>query len=169
MTQKQTTRFRNQAEPMLEPGESLLDIAVIQPARGATSVGLGLAGLAGDAIAGIGAVKGGQGSLANGFPENMSSAAWLSLLCVTDRRVLFVLTQPGYSEARAAKGLSKPPRLVWQVPRSFVAGIERRPRLQLMAKFRIHFVDGSSASVMTMRRRTIESLSSVLGAANPRT
>jgi hypothetical protein len=168
MTQQQTTRFRNQTEPTLEQGERLLDIAVIQPARGATSAGLGLAGLAGEAIAGIGAVTGREGSLANGFPAN-PPGAWYRLLCVIDRRVLFILTPPGYTEARAAKGASTSPRLLWQVSRSSVAGIERRPRRQLMARFRIHLVDGSSASVMTMRRRTIESLSSVLGAADPRT
>ena len=122
----------------------------------------------GGAIAGIGAVKGGPGSVADGFPSS-PPGVWISLLCVTDKRVFFVLTAPGYSEARADKGLSTRPRMLWQVPRSSVAGVERRPRLQVMAKFRIHFTDGSSASVLTMRRGTIESLSSVLGSANPRT
>ncbi len=166
MTEQQTSKFRNQAEPMLEPGEQLLDIAVIQPARGARSAGIGLTAVVGEAIAGIRAVKGGPGSLADGFPGS-PPGVWICLLCVTDRRVFFILTPPGYTEARAAKGLSQPPRLLWQVPRSSVAGIERRPRLQLMAKFRIHFTDGSSASVMTMRRGTIESLSSLLGSASP--
>jgi hypothetical protein len=32
-----------------------------------------------------------------------------------------------------------------------------------MAKFRLHFEDGSSVSVLTMRRRSIDSLAAVLG------
>jgi hypothetical protein len=34
-----------------------------------------------------------------------------------------------------------------------------------MAKFRLHFEDGSSVSILTMRRRSIDSLTSVLGSA----
>jgi hypothetical protein len=39
------------------------------------------------------------------------------------------------------------------------------PRLQLLAKFRLHFADGSTVAVMTARRRNIEALSSVLGSS----
>jgi len=34
-----------------------------------------------------------------------------------------------------------------------------------MAKFRLHFEDGSSVSILTMRRRSIDSLANVLGSA----
>jgi hypothetical protein len=164
MTQEQTDKYRNQAEPLLEAGEQLLDIAVIVPTKGARSVGLGATRAVGEGIAGIGAVKGGPGSIANDFPPTQTG--WYHLLCVTDRRVFLVLTPPGHSEARVAKGLSPPPRLAWQAPRASVVGVEGRPRLQMMAKFRLHFVDGSSVSVLTMRKRTVESLAGVLGAAH---
>jgi hypothetical protein len=60
MTQQQTDKFPQPAEPMLEPGEQLLDVAVIQPTRRAQGAGLGLTQAAGAALAGIGAVEGGR-------------------------------------------------------------------------------------------------------------
>jgi hypothetical protein len=142
------------AAPFLEPGERILDVASIVPARGARGVGLGASRAAGEAIAQAGAVKGGQGSIADSFPHGLPQA-WTRLLCATDRRLLFLLVSPGtHREAQ----------VIWQVPRSAVVGVERRPRLQLMARFRLHFTDGSSAAVMTFRRRTIDSLAGALGA-----
>jgi hypothetical protein len=76
------------------------------------------------------------------------------MLTVTDRRVLFLYADPARKSAR----------LFWQAPRSAVLQVERRPRLQVMAKFRMHFEDGSSVSMLTMRRRSIDSLAGVLGA-----
>ena len=163
MTEKQTAKYRSHVEPMLQPGEQLLDIAVVVPTKGARNVGLGATRAVAEAIAGIGAVKGGPGSIADAFPSTQEG--WYHLLCVTDRRVFLVLSPPGHSEARVAKGLSSPPRLAWQVARASVVGVERRPRLQLMAKFRVRFVDGSSVSVLTMRRRTLDSLAGILGDA----
>ena len=161
MSEQHVRKFRDLVARFLEPGEEILDIAPIQPTRGASVSGYGMTRVVGEAIAGIGAVKGGPGSIAASFPDAPGIAA--KLLCATDRRALFVLAPSTHSAEREAKGLSPAPRLLWAVPRSYVAGVERRPRLQMMAKLRLHFVDGSSVSVMTMRRGTIESLAGVLG------
>jgi hypothetical protein len=152
VTELQVTKFGRLAAPHLEPAEQVLDMASVVPTRGAQGLGSGLTKAAGEALAQVGAVRGGQGSIADAFPHNLPQASF-RLLCVTDRRVLFLLSTD----------VRRTARLVWQVPRSAVTGVERRPRLQLMAKFRLHFADGSSTSVMTMRRRTIESLAAVLG------
>jgi hypothetical protein len=58
-------------------------------------------------------------------------------LVVTDRRVLLF-----ESIAPAAPAY-------WQAARNLIAAIERRARLQQMARFRMHFTDGSSAAFMT--------------------
>ncbi len=129
---------------------------------GLQAAGAGVTAAAAEAIAGIGAVKGEAGSIAKTFPS--SEPGYILTMAVTNQRVLVVRTQPGHSAARVAKGLTTKSQVVWQAPRSSVTGIERRPRLQLLAKFRMHFIDGSSVSAMTLRRRTIDSLAQVLGA-----
>jgi hypothetical protein len=153
MTEALVTKYSRLATPHLEPAERILDIAAVIPTRGASGSGIGLSAAVGGAIARIGAVKGGPGTIAGSFPGELP--ALLALICVTDTRVLFLLTD----------GARKTAKVLWQAPRSDVIGIERRPRLQVMAKFRMHFVDGSSASLLTMRRRTIDALASVLGPA----
>ncbi|MFF8864510.1 hypothetical protein ACF08B_20890 [Streptomyces sp. NPDC015139] len=40
--------------------------------------------------------------------------------------------------------------------------VERRPRTQLMARFRLHFTDGSWLAFLTMRR-TIEQFRELIG------
>lgn len=150
MPEPQLKKFGELVTAHLEPDERLLDIGVVQPLRGAGAVGLGAPRVLGEAIAQMGAVKGGRGSIGDGFPHDLPIGT--DLLCVTDRRVLFLYLGP------ARKGA----QILWQAPRSTVVKIERRPRLQVMAKFRLHFEDGSSASVLTMRRRTIESLAAAL-------
>jgi len=152
MPEPQLKKFGHLANPHLEPGEQLIDVAVVQPLRGAGG-GVGVTGVIGSAIASIGAVKGGQGTIADGFPHDLPVGT--SMLTVTDRRVLLLYTGPARKSAQ----------LFWQAPRSAVLGIEPRPRLQVMAKFRLHFEDGSSVSILTMRRRSIDSLTSVLGSA----
>jgi hypothetical protein len=152
MPEPQLKKFGHLASAHLEPGEQLLDIAVVQPLRGAAG-GVGVTGLIGSAIASIGAAKGGKGSIADSFPHDLPLGT--NMLTVTDRRVLFL-----YADATR-----KTARPLWGVPRSAVLGVEGRPRLQVMAKFRLHFEDGSSVSILTMRRRSIDSLTSVLGSA----
>jgi hypothetical protein len=149
MPEPQLKKFGHLVTPLLEPAEQLLDIAVVQPLRGAG--GVGVTGVIGSAIASVGAVKGGQGSIADSFPHDLPLGT--SMLTVTDRRVLFLYADPARKSAQ----------LLWQAPRSAVLDVERRPRLQVMAKFRLHFEDGSSVSVLTMRRRSIDSLAGVLG------
>jgi hypothetical protein len=150
MPEPQLKKFGHLATAHLEPGEQLLDIAVVQPLRGAG--GVGVTGMIGSAIASIGSVKGGQGTIADGFPHDLPIGT--NMLTVTDKRVLFLYADPARKSAR----------LFWQAPRSAVLQVERRPRLQVMAKFRMHFEDGSSVSMLTMRRRSIDSLAGVLGA-----
>lgn len=152
MTEPLVKKLSPQAAPHLESEEQILDMAIVQPTLGASGGGFGLTAAVATAVARAGAVTGAPGSIADSFPSALPYAR-RGLICVTDRRVLFVLEDP----------TRKAPKLLWQAPRSYVIGVERRPRLQVMAKFRLHFVDGSSASLLTMRRRSIESLASVLG------
>jgi hypothetical protein len=151
MPESQLKKFGHLTSAHLEPGEQLLDIAVVQPLRGAG--GVGVTGLVGSAIASIGAVKGGKGTIADGFPQDLPVGT--NLLTVTDRRVLLLYAGPAGKSAQ----------LFWQAPRSAVLDVERRPRLQVMAKFRLHFEDGSSVSILTMRRRSVDSVANVLGTA----
>ncbi|MGI8648147.1 MAG: hypothetical protein DLM55_04585 [Acidimicrobiales bacterium] len=151
MTEKQLQQFGAVLSPYLEPDEQLLDVAVIQPTAGVTGAGVGIAGRMGTRLARIGAVHGEEGSLASGFPASAPTGQRM-LLWVTNRRVL-VHTVSATSQAQGQ----------WVAPRSAIAGIQRRPRMQLMAKFRLHFVDGSSTSIMTMRRQTIDALTNQLG------
>jgi hypothetical protein len=152
MPEPQLKKFGHLTTAHLEPGEQLLDIAVVQPLRGASG-GVGVTGVIGSAIASVGAVKGGKGTIADSFPHDLPLGT--NMLTVTDRRVLFLYTG-------AARNTAQP---LWGVPRSAVLGVERRPRLQVMAKFRLHFEDGSSVSILTMRRRSIDSLTAVIGSA----
>ncbi|MBP0448721.1 hypothetical protein J5Y04_04075 [Kitasatospora sp. RG8] len=152
MTEILMNRYRPALDPLLEPGEQLLDVATVVPVAGAKGVGHGVGAKVGNALGQLGGVTGGAGSLADGFPTTQGGTM-VRLLVVTDRRTAVVATLD----------VRKPGRLLWHVPRNFVARIERRPRWQAMARFRLHFVDGSAASMYTARRRTIESLADHLG------
>src|SRR5258708_39661264 len=87
MPEPQLKKFGHLTGAHLEPGEQLLDIAVVQPLRGAAG-GVGVTGLIGSAIASIGAAKGGKGTIADSFPYDLPLGT--SLLTVTDRRVRFL-------------------------------------------------------------------------------
>ena len=150
MPEPQLKKFGHLTAAYLVPGETLLDIANVQPLRGIGGGSSGLTQVVGSAIAEIGAVKGGKGTIADGFPHDLPIG--YKLICVTDKRVLFLYT-----------ATLKTAQLLWEAPRSSVIEVERRPRLQLMAKFRLHFQDGSAVSILTMRRGTIDSLAGVLG------
>ncbi|MEU8517605.1 hypothetical protein AB0C76_39425 [Kitasatospora sp. NPDC048722] len=152
MTEKMINRYRHAVEPLLGPGEALLDVAKVVPVAGVGALGADPVPF-GSALARIGAVAGGGGSMAAAFPTE-TALGKAGLLTVTDRRVAFV---------EAGPDLRKPGRLLWAAPRARVARAERRPRTQAMARFRLHFADGSSVAMMTMRRRTIESLAVHLG------
>ncbi|GGU58496.1 hypothetical protein ACIG0C_12600 [Kitasatospora aureofaciens] len=153
MTEALMNRYRPAVQPLLEPGEDLVDVAKVIPAAGAEGVGDGAGAAIGNALARIGAVTGESGSIARSFPKAEGGVA-AKLLVVTDRRTAFVTVGPD---------IRKVGRLLWHVPRSVVARVERRPRLQAMARFRLCFADGSAVSMYTMRRRTVEALADHLG------
>ncbi|MFJ9773022.1 hypothetical protein ACIRVF_17580 [Kitasatospora sp. NPDC101157] len=153
MTETLLNRYRQALQPLLEPGEQLMDVAKVVPAAGAEGIGDGAGAAIGNALARMGAVTGEPGSLARSFPR-VEGVAVTKLLVVTDRRTAFVTVGPD---------IRKGGRLLWHVPRQLVARVERRPRLQAMARFRLCFADGSAVSMYTMRRRTVEALADHLG------
>ncbi|MFD8703364.1 hypothetical protein ACFV1W_12155 [Kitasatospora sp. NPDC059648] len=153
MTETLVNRYRQAVQPLLEPGERLVDVAKVVPAAGAEGIGDGAGAAIGNALARIGAVTGESGTIARSFPK-AEGGVTTKLLVVTDRRTAFVTVGPD---------VRKVGRLLWHVPRTLVAGVERRPRLQAMARFRLRFADGSAVSMYTMRRRTIEALADHLG------
>lgn len=137
----------------LAAGEQLLAYGVVVPAKSAKGVKLNFHGhgkvggqLGDQLVRNVGAVNGGVGSVAAQLPDTGGGAL---LLRVTDQRVGLVRPSDGTA--------------VWEVPRGWVARVERRPRLQLMARFRVHYADGSWLAFLTMRRRTIEGFRVVLG------
>lgn len=140
MSQLRERCARNQ----LSPGEQLLGYASVVPAKSAK--GVGISGVvANQLINNVGAQSGEVGSIAAGMPHSSGTL----LLRVTDQRVGLV------------KPLDGTP--VWEVPRAWVTRVERRPRTQLMARFRLHYADGSWLAFLTMRRRTIEQFRSLIG------
>ncbi|MFF2075922.1 hypothetical protein ACFVXG_14330 [Kitasatospora sp. NPDC058162] len=153
MTEALMNRYRQAVAPLLEAGEQLVDVARVVPVAGAEGIGDGAGAAIGNRLARIGAVSGEAGSIARSFPH-VEGAAIAKLLVVTDRRTAYVTSGPD---------VRKVGRLHWHVPRSAVLRVERRPRLQAMARFRLHFADGSAVSMHTMRRRTVETLADHLG------
>ncbi|WP_225094637.1 hypothetical protein [Streptomyces sp. CoH27] len=127
-------------------GERLLGYGSVVPAKSAKGVSINVGGVvANQLMHTIGAQSGGAGSIAAGMP----GASGALLLRVTDQRVGLVRPLDGTP--------------VWEVPRAWVARVERRPRTQLMARFRLHYADGSWLAFLTMRRRTIEQFRSLIG------
>ncbi|MFI9363406.1 hypothetical protein ACIG5E_20460 [Kitasatospora sp. NPDC053057] len=153
MTETLMNRYRQAVQPLLEPGEQLVDVAKVIPVAGAEGIGDGAGAAIGNALGRIGAVTGESGSLARSFPHVEGGVA-AKLLVVTDRRTAFVTVGPD---------IRKTGRLLWHVPRNAIRRVERRPRLQAMARFRLRFADGSAVSMYTMRRRTVEALADHLG------
>jgi hypothetical protein len=130
----------------LAPGERLLGYGSVVPAKSAKGISVNLGGvIANQFVNGVGAQSGAAGSIAEGMPATSGAL----LLRVTDQRVGLV------------KPLDGTP--VWEVPRTWVTRVERRPRTQLMARFRLHYADGSWLAFLTMRRRTIEQFRSLIG------
>jgi hypothetical protein len=158
----QAGQLASQVTPHLRPSERVLTVVrPVVPVRGGSglrlpaagvgpNVAAGLGGMAGNRLAQIGAVSGGKGSIADTFPHHLPPG---KVLCATDQRLLFLLSNPARTTTQ----------LVWELPKELVRGVERRPRLQLLARFRLHFTDGSSVAVMTPHRRDIESLAASLG------
>ncbi|MFI2758104.1 hypothetical protein ACH5A3_04380 [Streptomyces echinatus] len=132
------------ARSRLAPGEQLLAYGSVVPAKSAKGVGVGAA-VANRLVNSVGAQAGEAGSIAAQMPATSGAL----LLRVTDQRVGLVRPLDGAP--------------VWEVQRAWVTRVERRPRTQLMARFRLHFADGSWLAFLTMRRRTIEQFRELIG------
>jgi hypothetical protein len=147
------SRQQRSALSQLAAGEQLLSYGVVVPAKSAQGMKLtrpgplsGIGGEFGDRLVqNIGAASAAAGSIAATMPPSSGAL----LLRVTDQRVGLVHPLNGTP--------------VWEVPRSWAARVERRPRLQLMARFRLHYADGSWLAFLTARRRTIETFGSHIG------
>ncbi|MGW0765492.1 hypothetical protein [Streptomyces sp. NPDC002676] len=130
----------------LAPYEQLLGYGSVVPAKSAKGVSVNIGGsLANQLMGSVGAQSGAAGSIAAQMPHTSGAL----LLRVTDQRVGLVRPLDGTP--------------VWEVPRAWVTRVERRPRTQLMARFRLHYADGSWLAFLTMRRRTIEQFRSLIG------
>ena len=145
-------RYQRAALSQLGTGEQLLAYGIVVPAKSAKGMKVNIrgAGRAGGAIGdylmqNVGAASGGAGSIAAQMPPTSGGL----LMRVTDQRVGLVRHLDGTP--------------VWEVPRTWVARVERRPRLQLMARFRLHYADGSWLAFLTLHRRTIEGFQSLVG------
>ncbi|MFF7357122.1 MULTISPECIES: hypothetical protein [Streptomyces] len=130
----------------LAAGERLLGYGTVVPAKSAKGIGPNITrSLANDLVNSVGAQSGAAGSIAAQMPGTSGAL----LLRVTDQRVGLVRPLDGTP--------------VWEVPRTWVIRVERRPRTQLMARFRLHYADGSWLAFLTTRRRTIEQFRSLIG------
>ncbi|MFI0262288.1 hypothetical protein ACH4OW_24975 [Streptomyces sp. NPDC017056] len=152
MTEKTMTRFAPTTIPLLATGERLLDIAPVVPVSGVKGVG-GVPGAGvGNALARVGGVGGNAEGLARQLPTESPAGFIRKLLWVSDARVGLTAADPHGNG-----------QLLWAVSREQVAAVRRSPRLQLMARFRLHFADGSFLAFMTMRRRNTEALAGAVG------
>jgi hypothetical protein len=132
----------------LAPGEQLLAYGIVVPVKSAEGVKIKhgkIGGMLGDHLMHrYGAQSGGARSIAAAMPATSGAL----LMRVTDQRVGLVRHLDGTP--------------VWEVPRTWAAHVERRPRLQLMARFRVHYADGTWLAFLTARRRTIEAFATAL-------
>jgi hypothetical protein len=134
-------------------GESLELSAVVVPVISAEGLvpkhgAAGLGRLIGNKIGRHKAVEGPDGSLARTLPTTRGGR----MLQLTSHRIMLVDPKTKVPE--------------WQAPRTAVAGIKTSPRLQLMAKFRVVFADGSSFALLTMSGKTVRTLADRLGTAH---
>lgn len=141
-------KYDDSVLPYLPPAEQLVVAtnAVVPAASKGVSFNLG--GMIGNRLARLGAISGDKDSIAAGIPTSQSSV----VLAVTGSRVGLWGSLDGKQNGE-----------LWSVARTHVAGVRRRPRLQLLAKYRLHFDDGSSAALMTPQAHTVEVLQEVLG------
>ncbi len=114
----------------------------------APGVGGRIGGRLGDRLGRVGAVEGDPDSIARSIPYQRGGL----VLGVTDQRV-GLWSGPAMGQ----------PAELWSAPREVIARVERRPRLQLLARLRLHFADGSSAAFLTPKRASIERLAELLG------
>jgi hypothetical protein len=132
----------------LLPGEEVQVAGSVLLAACATATGAGLFDLVLTPLLHVGSIKGADGSLARTIPKETYSHWFV----VTNRRVML----RRYSAAGQPADTSG--RAIWQVERQRVAGITKRLRLQLMARFRLEFDDGSKVAFVTRHAKTIRAL-----------
>ena len=149
--------LRERVQERLPPGETLLAFELVVPVAGATGAGgPSIGGAAGNVVGRIGAVKGSRDSIARSVPRVTKN----SRLLVTNQQVALWSPRAGTQALSHGYGGWT---TAWSTPRATVAHIERRRRLQLLARFRLHFTDGSSAAFMTPFRASIQRLSDAIG------
>jgi hypothetical protein len=141
---REGTIVERQVRRFVREGESLEWANRVVLAKAAGGIGLGglLSGVA-VALGRAGSVSGGPESIAGSIPKQPRVA----LGVFTERIGL-------YSTVWSSE--------LWSAPRSVVVRVERRPRLQLLARMRLHFSDGSWAAFLVPRRKTIDALAALL-------
>lgn len=140
--------YAERVRPFLQDGEQIEtaeNVVCVATAHGAVG---GLKGFLGDRLARIGAVSGERDSTARSIPYQDGGI----MLGVTNRRV-GLWSGPAMGE----------PAELWSAPRNVVARVERRPRRQIFARFRLHFADGSTTAFLTPKRATVDRLADLLG------
>lgn len=140
--------YAARVHPFLQEGEQIEtaeNVVCVATGRGVVR---GPSGFIGDRLGRMGAVSGEPGSIARSIPYHDGGI----MLGVTDRRV-GLWSGPAMGE----------PAELWSAPRDVVARVERRPRRQMLARFRLHFADGSSTAFLTPRRATVDRLADLLG------
>ena len=148
---------------VLDGDETLHFATIVVAVRYASGTGTSAMTTAvGSRLGRIGAVHGDATSLAAGIPAPPTPGIKASWLLATDRRVALasLFRPPGQPKAHQPGG----PRawLYWEVPPAAIVRVEKRPRLQLMARFRLHFADGSNAAFMTRRAGDVQALRALL-------
>lgn len=127
--------------------ERVRAVAAVVPVVGATGVTpRGIAGVGAKVATNItraGSVKG--GGLAATFPVTRNNQPLM--MALTDQRMVVC----GHDE----KEPGVPKELVWECPRGAIARVERKMRTGIMARFRLHFVDGSSVALLTLFKGAI--------------
>jgi hypothetical protein len=148
---------------VLEEKEPLRYAAIVVAVRYASGTGTGEVTTAiGSRLGRIGAVHGDKTSVASSIPAPPTPDLKASWLLVTDRRVALasVVRQPFHRKGQPPQPLQA--SLYWEVPPARIVRVEKRPRLQLMARFRLHFSDGSNAAFMTRSASHVQELRDLL-------
>jgi hypothetical protein len=147
---------------VLDPGEPLhFGAIVVTVAYGSGTGNNAMTTAVGSRLGRLGSIRGGPSSVAASIPAPPTPGSSASWLVVTDRRLAFATI--GSQKVDQPAGQTRTPalleaRLYWQGPLNWIVAVEKRPRMQLMARFRLRFADGSSAAFMTLRASDVRSL-----------
>lgn len=147
-------RFWPRVAPFTRPGETLELVAPVVCVAtasgvkipGAAGAAAAAGGAAGNRLGRMGAVRGGPDGIARSIPYQPNVT-----LGIFDHRVgLYTIS----AKDRPAE--------LWTAPRAVLARVERRPRLQMLRRIRLHFSDGSSAALMVPSRAIIDQLAAAV-------